>query len=162
MTLSRFLVSDLQPFLFQCLKVVPITAKNPYLGECKAIPNKSHLILVPGTILGQWQLEVKTALNPKAFDLFVYTTGQAFRNEFWSDEGPFAKSRQQPVNKVILASHSVCHRHLHSVKMLTIFLGPFTGLSSPFQGVKVKGAAMAASKARRGLRFNFREDPLWA
>jgi len=73
------------------LKVVSITAKKPYLGECNAISNKSHLILVSGTTLG---LKVKTALNPKAFDLFVYTMGQAFQNEFWSDKGLFAKSRQ--------------------------------------------------------------------
>ena len=91
------------------------TAENPYLGESKAVPNQSHLILVPGTILGQWELEVKTALNPKAFDLFVYTTGKAFREEFWSSKGPFAQSKQQEVNKIILATHSVCHRHIHAV-----------------------------------------------
>ena len=108
--LSRLLVSDLRLFFARYLKTLPITAENPYLGESKTVPNRSHLIIVPGTILGQWESEVKTALNPKAFDIFVYTMGKAFRQEFWSCEGPFARSKQEPVYKVILASHSVRHR----------------------------------------------------
>jgi hypothetical protein len=102
-------VRDSQIFIAPVFETTLITDGNPYFGGSRTIPNRPHLILVPGTILGQWESEIKMVLNPKAFDLFIYTTGKAFREEFWSDEGPFSQSKQPAVNKIILASHSVRH-----------------------------------------------------
>jgi len=89
--------------VFQC----SVAAELPYLGESHSIPNDTHLIVVPGTVLSQWASEIRIFLNPKAFDLFVYQTGQGFRDEFWSPSGPFAQSNQPGANKIILAPHSV-------------------------------------------------------
>jgi hypothetical protein len=101
------LVSDPRP-LFACSNVFSIAAEFPYLGESDYIPNDTHLIVVPGTVLDQWASEIRIFLNPKAFDLFVYQTGQDFRDNFWSLSGPFAQSNQPRANKIILAPHSVC------------------------------------------------------
>jgi len=102
------LVSDPQPFFAQHSNVFSDAAERPYLGESDTIPDDCHLILVPGTVLNQWASEIRIFLNPKAFDLFLYQTGADFRENFWSESGPFAQSNQPPSNKIILAPHSVC------------------------------------------------------
>jgi hypothetical protein len=102
-------------YLRSVLQFVLPTGRYPYFGESKIIPNLPHLIIIPGTILKQWESEIKTALNPKAFDLFIYKTGKDFRLKFWSKTGPFALSNQPAANKIILATHSVriyCISHL--------------------------------------------------
>jgi hypothetical protein len=104
----RSLVSDPRPFFRQCSNAFSVTAGCPYLGESGSIPNAPHLIIVPGTVLSQWASEIRIFLNPKAFDLFMYQTGEQFRKDFWSDSGPFAQSKQPRANKIILAPHSVC------------------------------------------------------
>lgn len=121
---------------FHCpsfLKVSFITDENPYFGGSRSIPNKPHLIIVPGTILAQWESEIKMALNPKAFDLFIYTTGKAFREEFWSDEGLFAQSEQPAANRIILASHSVRHLLFPSPHLILYCFGrPFYKITVSF------------------------------
>ncbi len=86
-------------------------AERPYLGGSISIPNDCHLIIVPGTILSQWASEIRIFLNPKAFDLFIYTSGEDFRDDFWSESGPFTRSKQPTANKIILATHSVSRCH---------------------------------------------------
>jgi len=68
-----------------------------------------------GTILKQWEMEIKVALNPKAFDLFVYKGGKGCREAFWSQSGLFAQAKQPAVNKIILASHSVRRSYIYFV-----------------------------------------------
>jgi hypothetical protein len=100
-----------------------MTANNPYLGKSKLFPDHPHLILVPGTILGQWESELKITLRPKAFDLFIYTSGKGFREEFWSAEGPFTQSIHSPANRIILASHSVSLYYSQFLQLLTSTFG---------------------------------------
>jgi SNF2 family DNA or RNA helicase len=87
--------------------IIFIAAKCPYLGENKSFEG-CHLIVVPGTILNQWVSEIRIFLNPKAFDLFTYQSGEDFREDFWSESGSFAQSKQPRANRIILATHSVC------------------------------------------------------
>jgi hypothetical protein len=85
---------------------------NPYLGESKVILDLPHLIVVPGTILGQWEDEIKVLFKPKSFDILLYGTGKAVHDQFWAVDGPFYTSKHKPRNKIILASHSVSHAPL--------------------------------------------------
>jgi hypothetical protein len=133
--------------------MVSTTAAYPYLGESKTIPNLPHLVIVPGTILEQWKSVMRIFLNPKAFDLFVYTTGQPFRQEFWSESGPFAQSKQPHANRIILATHSVCPCYFFSILCLIVQPGTLTRLQPSFHGAEVviKAVAMAAITAGRRL-----------
>jgi len=54
-------------------------AGHSYLGKTDTIPDACHLILVPGMVLSQWALEIRIFLNLKAFDLFLYQTGEDFQ-----------------------------------------------------------------------------------
>jgi TATA-binding protein-associated factor len=88
---------------------------SPYLGSDKTLPNSPHLIVVPGTLLSQWEAELKTLFNPKYFKVLLYGTGKAVHDSFWSEDGPFHNTKEQVcANVVIVASHSVsskivCH-----------------------------------------------------
>lgn len=99
---------------FRSLHSVPTLStadEHPYLGSSKSIPHKCHLFVVPGTIVNQWASEIRIFLNPKAFDLFIYVSRQDFRDDFWSESGPFTRSNQPGANRIILATHSVSRCH---------------------------------------------------
>ena len=81
---------------------------SPYLGAEKILPKLAHLIIVPGTLLSQWEAELKTLFNPKYFKVLLYGTGKSVHDTFWSEDGPFHNTKQEVfANVVIIASHSV-------------------------------------------------------
>ncbi|KXN82140.1 SWI/SNF-related matrix-associated actin-dependent regulator [Leucoagaricus sp. SymC.cos] len=65
----------------------PVLKAQRYLKGHKTIPSLPHLIICPGTLVGQWESELKTLFRRKS--------------------GPFQKSNHDPYNRIILASHSV-------------------------------------------------------
>jgi SNF2 family DNA or RNA helicase len=80
---------------------------NPYLGETKKLPDLPHLVVVPGTLLSQWDSELRVLLKPKSFDILMYGTGKALHDKFWAPDGPFHMSKHPARQKIIVASHSV-------------------------------------------------------
>lgn len=84
----------------------PIIVKSPYLGTCNPLPELPHLIVVPGTLLSQWEGELKTVFKRGTVDILVYGTRKAARERFWAPDGPFHASKHVS-NKIIIASHSV-------------------------------------------------------
>lgn len=87
-----------------------LTETLPYLGEERSLPNLPHLVIVPGTLLSQWEAELKTLFKPKCFKILMYAggVGKALREEFWSEGGPFHSTSQKLAsNVVVVASHSV-------------------------------------------------------
>jgi hypothetical protein len=79
----------------------------PYLGEKDAIPCLPHLIVVPGTLVGQWEQELKVVFQPNYVDILVYGAGLAQHQYFWSDAGPYKQANHPASSRIILASHSV-------------------------------------------------------
>lgn len=94
---------------------------SPYLGADNTLPNSPHLIVVPGTLLSQWEAELKTLFNPKYFKVLLYGTGKSVHDSFWSEDGPFHNTKKEvSANVVILASHSVSiHFDVHPLSQLT-------------------------------------------
>ncbi|TFK59812.1 hypothetical protein BDN72DRAFT_780239 [Pluteus cervinus] len=84
----------------------PLFALAPFLREYNQLPDFPHLIIVPGTLLVQWELELKGVGKPAAFDLFVYKANRDFHKAFWAEGGPWALSEQPMFRRIILASHS--------------------------------------------------------
>lgn len=99
-------VSDLVSFILRYLTKV-ILETRPYLAGSKDIPNRCHLILIPGTLLSQWFDELRILFMPGYVDIFVYPTSAEGRAMFWAEDGPFHLSRHALYNRIILAPHSV-------------------------------------------------------
>ncbi|PPQ80636.1 hypothetical protein CVT26_007424, partial [Gymnopilus dilepis] len=86
------------------LPLPPVIVDNPYLGEHRELPALPHLIVVPGTLLGQWERELKVLLKPGSFDIFVYGSGRDYQG-FWGESEAFSKSLHTG-NRIVIASHS--------------------------------------------------------
>jgi TATA-binding protein-associated factor len=93
-------------FLTSKLKLMPAAVQNPYLGEIKSLPLLPHLIVVPGTILGQWESELRVIFKPGTVDIFVYESGKDAQEKFWDSSSAFSKSLHS-ANRIVIASHSV-------------------------------------------------------
>ncbi|KAF8889787.1 P-loop containing nucleoside triphosphate hydrolase protein [Infundibulicybe gibba] len=86
--------------------VPPVLEKLPYLGNSDTIPKLPHLIVVPGTLVSQWEQEAKKFLLPKKMDILIYTAAKGQQQVFWSKSGPLANSKHEEQQKLIIASHS--------------------------------------------------------
>ena len=84
-----------------------VVAQRPYLKDQKNLPERPHLIIVPGTLLAQWEHELKVVFKRNSVDIMTYGTTQPQRQEFWSEHGVFQSSKQPKYLQIILASHSV-------------------------------------------------------
>lgn len=94
---------------------VLFSEQNPYFGKTKKFDDLPHLILVPGTVLNQWEAEAKVLLRPKSFDILMYGIGKGVHEVFWSAEGDFRLSKHKPRHRIIIASHSVRWRFSFSI-----------------------------------------------
>jgi len=83
-------------------------AKTPFLAEHDVVPQLPHLIIVPGTIQTQWEVELKAVFLPQSVDILIYKGGKA-RESFWSPDGPFYSSKHKLGSRIIIATHSVGH-----------------------------------------------------
>lgn len=99
-------------------KTPPIFVSNPYLGELTVLPNLPHVIVVPGTVIDQWQSEIKTLFIAKSFDVLVYSSNKTERELFWAPTGPFHRSLHEPANRIILVSESALQNDFTSVYAL--------------------------------------------
>lgn len=81
--------------------------KRPFLAASDKIPDLPHLVVVPGTVLAQWEQEIKTLFRPASVDVLIYGTGVAQHTAFWSQSGAYHSSKHRPINRIIVASHSV-------------------------------------------------------
>lgn len=84
-----------------------LVERRPFVGESNTLPPLPTLVIVPGTLIEQWHLELKTGLRPKSVDVLLYGTGLKQHQYFFSESGPYETSNQPPQRRIILASHSV-------------------------------------------------------
>ncbi|TFK16514.1 hypothetical protein FA15DRAFT_742895 [Coprinopsis marcescibilis] len=84
----------------------PIVAERPYLGDSKKIPNRPHLIIVPGTLLRQTEHELRAFFKPKSVDILVYPTGLNSHVHFFKPGGVWDSSNHEPCFRIIIASQS--------------------------------------------------------
>jgi hypothetical protein len=73
----------------------------------QSIPGNPSVIVVPGTLLKQWELECQVFFAPKKVAIFVYPTSAAQREQFWARNGPYHSSTVPHSHRIILASQSV-------------------------------------------------------
>ena len=86
---------------------------KPYLGatDVKTLMHLVHLITVPGTLLGQWEAELKFWFRPKHVDIIVYQ-GKMQYKDVWGEEGYINKSKHKGSHIIILTTHSVMSSYL--------------------------------------------------
>jgi hypothetical protein len=91
-----------------------ITVEWPWLNNDRTVPDLPHLIVVPGTLMAQWEHELKVFFQPKKVDILKYTGGPLQHEQFWDPVcGPFSMSKHDDHHKIILATHSVRKLTLH-------------------------------------------------
>lgn len=105
-----------------CSNVVYSLVECPYLGTHNPLPNRPHLIMVPGTLASQWEHELKTLLVYKSYDILVYGVGRQQHAQFWAPDGPYHSSKHEPSQRIIIATHSVriFIRLVVSLRLITI------------------------------------------
>ncbi|KAF6745335.1 P-loop containing nucleoside triphosphate hydrolase protein, partial [Ephemerocybe angulata] len=104
-TAAAFLI-DLCTRQLKNLPLPPIIQEKPYLASHRPLPSLPTLIVVPGTLLSQWEHELKVAFKPRSIDILLYGSGLATHKAFWLPNGPYETSAHPPHNRVILASHT--------------------------------------------------------
>ncbi|TEB03945.1 hypothetical protein FA13DRAFT_1569793, partial [Coprinellus micaceus] len=92
------------------LSLPPLIEERPFIADYNPLPSYPTLIVVPGTLLGQWENELKVAFKPKCVDILLYGTGLEEHKAFWSSSGAYAKSVHPPHSRIILASHSALYQ----------------------------------------------------
>lgn len=80
------------------------------MGRSKNYPSRPHLIVVPGTLISQWEHELKCFFKFKFVDLFLYPSGLPYHREFWKPGGIYESSAQPPCHRIIIATLSVSIR----------------------------------------------------
>lgn len=86
-----------------------LSGTNRYLGLTTDVPSLPHLIVVPGTLVKQWEKELKTFFQPRKVDILVYHASKEARIEFWQEGGVYASSNHSLHQRIILASESVSY-----------------------------------------------------
>lgn len=81
---------------------------KPFLGLTRAntLTDLVHLIAVPGTLLAQWEIELKLWFRPKVVDIIIYH-GKMQCNDLWGEGGYISLSKHRKSNIIILTTHSV-------------------------------------------------------
>jgi hypothetical protein len=85
----------------------PCIDENPYVCDSTSLPNLPQLIIVPGTLLSQWDVEMKSLIKGNTLNILLYGTGKNVHDRFWAEDGPFHKSTCSGAEVIIIASHSV-------------------------------------------------------
>lgn len=80
------------------------------MRDNKGLENLPHLILVPGTLCSQWEVEIKSIIMGHTFTILLYGTGKAQHDHFWAADGPYHTAKLSGANIIIIASHSVSRR----------------------------------------------------
>jgi hypothetical protein len=80
------------------------------LGNREGLANEPIIVVVPGTLIEQWRMELYKFLLPKTYDIFVYPKTKKQREDFWNPKGPWAQSKQSPGDKILLVPQSVSRR----------------------------------------------------
>lgn len=83
--------------------------RRPYLVGEAEIPTLPHLVVVPGTLLHQWEKEIKTFFLSKKVEILLYHSEKTSRAQFWGDSGPFKQSQHKMHQVIILAADTVRH-----------------------------------------------------
>ncbi|TFK17447.1 hypothetical protein FA15DRAFT_605046 [Coprinopsis marcescibilis] len=83
-----------------------IAVERPYMGGKEKVPNRPHLIVVPGTLLRQTEHEFRCFFKPKFFDILVYPTGLDAHADFFKPGGIWKSSKHDPRMRILVASQS--------------------------------------------------------
>lgn len=88
----------------ECPNQLPDCIKEKILGCRKGVPNAGHLIIVPGTLLGQWLMELRRFFRPSFVDIIVVSGEQTK----WGGDMRRIRSSDMPAwRRVVLITHNV-------------------------------------------------------
>ncbi|RXW14683.1 hypothetical protein EST38_g11168 [Candolleomyces aberdarensis] len=94
---------------------VPPLMRDTYLKGSKTVPSLPHLVVVPGTLIRQWEHEIQCFFKKGSVDIFIYGTRFADHEVFWSQDGVVYSSNQPPSHRIILTSQSALQQDFNSL-----------------------------------------------
>jgi SNF2-related domain len=97
-----------------------MAAGLPYFAGKGPVPDLPHLIIVPGSVLQQWQMEIKKFFTPESVDVFVLPTAKDTATKLWTDS--WAKSVQPMYRCIVIMAHLVRLLFLFSLTIRLDFL----------------------------------------
>lgn len=97
-------------------------ANRKYLGcmQPKDLSNTPHLIAVPGTLLAQWESELRLWFLPKKVDIVIYS-GKMLHDDLWGADGLVTLSKHKRSSVIILTTHSVMPFYFPSYQSFMLF-----------------------------------------
>ncbi|KAJ8488876.1 hypothetical protein ONZ45_g13793 [Pleurotus djamor] len=85
----------------------PLVHDRPFYRGKGPVPNAAHLIIVPLCLMGQWRKELQTFFAPGAIDVIDIPPATLDVETFFTDRSTqWGSSGQQPIDRVVLCSHS--------------------------------------------------------
>ncbi|KAH6905687.1 hypothetical protein BKA70DRAFT_1225396 [Coprinopsis sp. MPI-PUGE-AT-0042] len=78
------------------------------------IPSSPSVIVVPTTLVKQWESECKMFFAPRKVAIFVYPTSAAQREQFWVKDGPYHSCTVPESHRIILTSQSTLQQDFSS------------------------------------------------
>ncbi|RXW15947.1 hypothetical protein EST38_g9910 [Candolleomyces aberdarensis] len=100
------ILSDVCVLQQRNLALPPIARDLPFLKDSDKIPSLPHLVIVPGTLLRQWEHELQCFFKNKSVDILMYESGIADHEEFWKPNGVYHSSNHPESHRIILAAQS--------------------------------------------------------
>ncbi|RXW12331.1 hypothetical protein EST38_g13525, partial [Candolleomyces aberdarensis] len=97
------------------LALPPIARDLPFLKDSKKIPSLPHLVIVPGTLLRQWEHELQCFFKNKSVDILMYESGIKDHEEFWKADGIYHSSNHPPSHRIILAAQSALQQDFNQL-----------------------------------------------
>ncbi|KAF9455565.1 P-loop containing nucleoside triphosphate hydrolase protein [Collybia nuda] len=129
-----------------------VSEENPYAGDRASLleHDHPHLIAVPGTLLSQWEVEIKSIVKGGTFTILLYGSGKAYHDFFWGPDGPYQKAKHSGVNILIIAAHSALQQDF---SLLYAWKKPRTGDLPWKDPDPVKNYSDLVSNTLYGRRF---------
>ncbi|KAK1233548.1 hypothetical protein PQX77_003294 [Marasmius sp. AFHP31] len=75
-----------------------------FQGRNYEFKERSHVIILPGTLREQWVHEIETFFLPFSVDILYYDGTKSRNGGFWDKDGPYHSSKHSPQNRIIIAT----------------------------------------------------------
>ncbi|RXW12447.1 hypothetical protein EST38_g13407 [Candolleomyces aberdarensis] len=109
------ILSDVCVLQQRKLALPPVARELPFLGESNKIPSLPHLVIVPGTLLRQWEHELQCFFKNRSVEILMYESGISDHEEFWKPEGIYHQSNLPASHRIILAAQSALQQDFNQL-----------------------------------------------
>ncbi|KAH6908973.1 hypothetical protein BKA70DRAFT_1479770 [Coprinopsis sp. MPI-PUGE-AT-0042] len=97
------------------LTMPQIARERKFMKGSTDIPSSPSVIVVPTTLVKQWESECQMFFAPRKVAIFVYPTSAVQREQFWMKDGPYHSCTVPESHRIILTSQSTLQQDFSSL-----------------------------------------------